>query len=58
LTRHDTAVVGQDHWGHGLSGGFQGDIEEFDFLVNDFKQLVLSHSEPYAGLPFFILGAL
>lgn len=51
-------MFGQDHWGHGLSGGYKGDIEEFAYLVNDFKQLVLDQRKAFAAqLPFFILGA-
>lgn len=51
-------MFGQDHWGHGLSGGYKGDIEEFAYLVNDFKQLVLDQRKAFAAqLPFFVLGA-
>jgi hypothetical protein len=56
--RTPPAVFGQDHWGHGLSGGFKGDIEDFEYLVNDLKQLVLDQRKAFAGqLPFFIIGA-
>lgn len=51
-------VFGQDHWGHGLSGGFRGDIQDFAYLVNDLKQLVLDRQKALAShLPFFVLGA-
>lgn len=49
-------VFGHDQWGHGLSGGFKGDVESLDYLINDLKQLIRAQRQVYRDVPFFILG--
>ncbi len=49
-------VFGHDQWGHGLSGGFKGDVENLDYLIKDLKQLIRAQRQVYPEVPFFILG--
>ncbi len=49
-------MLGHDHWGHGLSGGFKGDIESLAYLINDLKQLVQAQRQVYRDVPFFLLA--
>ena len=56
LTKQGYAVFGHDHWGHGLSGGFKGDIEDFSYCTNDLKQLIRAQRQIYRDVPFFVIG--
>lgn len=50
-------VFGHDHWGHGLSGGHRGDVEDLNYLIGDLKQLIAAQRDNHRGVPFFIIGS-
>ncbi|GAB5032204.1 monoglyceride lipase [Nannochloropsis oceanica] len=56
LTRQGYAVFGHDQWGHGLSGGFKGDVENLNYLIKDLKQLIRAQRQSHPEVPFFIVA--
>lgn len=51
------AVFGNDHRGHGRSGGKRGHVKSFQEFIDDEKQFhrEVIHAQ-YPGIPYFVLG--
>lgn len=57
LSKEGYVVVGHDHYSFGLSDGFRGDIESFNYLISDFKQLIQDKKKELPPkTPTFIIG--
>ncbi|HYI24749.1 MAG TPA: alpha/beta hydrolase [Thermomicrobiales bacterium] len=56
LTGHGYAVVGQDHRGHGRSGGERALAMRFDDYIDDFRLLADRTRERHPDLPRIVLG--
>jgi len=56
LAERGYAVIGQDHRGHGRSGGERALAMRFDDFVDDLRLLHLESQERYPSLPFAMLG--
>lgn len=52
----EIAVVGNDHRGHGKSGGKRGHAPNYDLLLNEVEQLVQETRQRYPGVPHFLFG--
>jgi alpha-beta hydrolase superfamily lysophospholipase len=50
------AVYALDHRGHGRSGGRRANVDRFDYLISDLRELVTHAKQAYPGLPVFLLG--
>lgn len=56
LNDHGYAVCGQDHRGHGRSGGERALAMRFDDYVDDFRLMAIEAQARHPGLPVIVLG--
>ncbi|WP_170110336.1 alpha/beta hydrolase [Flavilitoribacter nigricans] len=54
--RHNIAVIGNDHRGHGLSEGKKGHIPEYSALLDEMDQLLEQSRQRFPGVPQFLFG--
>lgn len=54
--RAGIAVIGNDHRGHGLSGGKRGHIPEYSVLLDEVSDLLAKGEELFPGSPRFLFG--
>jgi alpha-beta hydrolase superfamily lysophospholipase len=56
LNAEGFVVIGPDHWGHGLSDGTPGLIEDIEVLVTDFGTVSDAAKAEFAGKPVVVIG--
>ena len=53
---HGFVTIGNDHYGHGQSGGKRGHVPDYESLMEEISKLVVNATERYEGLPIFLYG--
>jgi alpha-beta hydrolase superfamily lysophospholipase len=54
--QHGFVTIGNDHHGHGKSGGKRGHTPDYESLMEEISQLVVKATERHSGLPIFLYG--
>lgn len=54
--QHGFAMMGNDHHGHGKSGGKRGHTPDYEAFMEEISQLVVKATERYPDLPIFLYG--
>lgn len=53
---HGFVTIGNDHHGHGQSGGKRGDVPDYEAFMEEVSQLVVKATEQYPNLPIILYG--
>jgi len=53
---HGYAMIGNDHHGHGKSGGKRGHVPDYETFMEEISQLVVMATERHPDKPIFLYG--